>query len=279
MANPMMMPNTMPSNNGMNGNMGGGMNGMNGNMGGTMMNPSMPYMQRMPSQGAAPSSSQRTTPSFVGLTRSEASALAAQYGMTAAFDGSTSENARVASQAPEAGALIFRSGMPIRFQMEMRASPPPAQMPQPAPETQAAPPTPAQAAAPAASPTVSPAAPAAQPSIPPAAPAKPAPAAALAPPPPAAPSRNWWILAAVAAALAGGLWALLGKRRKPAGFNNPPAAGMAQLAAQIVSTGLTEANVSLAGAAAPRLELSYVVERDPQSDQIGISFGGGGHGG
>ena len=280
MANPMMMPNNNGKNGNMNGGMGNntnGMNGMNGNMGGTMMNPSMrmPYMQRMPNQGggATPPSGQRTTPSFVGLTRSEASALAAQYGLAAAFDGSTSENARVASQAPEAGVLIFRSAMPIRFQMEAQASRPPAQTPAPAgaaPEPQAASPAPPEQAAP-------------LPSAPPAAAAKPAPARTLTTPPatPATPPRNWWILAAIAAGLAGAMWLLFGWRKKPepAGFNTPPAGGMAQLATQIVSTGLAEATVSLGGAAAPRFELRYVVEHDAHSDQIGISVGGGKDGG
>src|SRR6185437_5988938 len=131
-ANRKMMPNantSMMPNNG--GNTGG-------NMGGTMMNPNagmrMPYGPRMPNPGgaAAPSSGRGLTPSFVGMTRDEASALAEQYGLAAAFDGSTDVNARVASQAPEAGVLIFRTAMPIRFQMEAPASRPPPQTAAPA---------------------------------------------------------------------------------------------------------------------------------------------------
>ena len=81
--------------------------------------------------------------------------------------------------------------------------------------------------------------------------------------------------------LAGTIWALFGKRWKPepVGFDTPPAGGMAQLATQIVSSGLAEATVSLGGASAPHFELSYVVEHDPQSDQVGISVGGGKDGG
>ena len=81
--------------------------------------------------------------------------------------------------------------------------------------------------------------------------------------------------------LAGTIWALLGKRWKPepVGFDTPPAGGMAQLATQIVSSGLAEATVSVEGAAAPRFELRYVVEHDEQADEIGISVGGGKDGG
>jgi hypothetical protein len=289
MANPMMTPNSnmMPNNGtGMGGNMNGGMGnnagGMNGNMGGTMMNPAngmrMPYMQRMPNPGgtAAPSSGRRLTPSFVGMTRNEASALAEQYGLVAAFDGATSEDARVAGQAPEAGVLIFRAAMPIRFQMEAPASRPPSQTAAAAPEPQAASPPPAQQT-PTAAPTASP------PTTPAAAPAKPAPARSVAPPPaaPIAPSHNWWTLLAIAVALAGTIWALFGRRWKPdpARFNSPLADGMAQLATQIVSSGLAEASVSLGGASAPRFELCYVVEHGEQPDQIGISVGGGKNGG
>jgi hypothetical protein len=52
-----------------------------------------------------------------------------------------------------------------------------------------------------------------------------------------------------------------------------------QLEHYIVSTGLAEAAVSVGGAAMPRFELRYVVERDEQSDGIGISVGGGKDGG
>ena len=77
------------------------------------------------------------------------------------------------------------------------------------------------------------------------------------------------------------MWLIFGMRKKPepAGFSTPPAGGMAQLVTQIVSTGLAEATVSLGGASAPHFELSYVVEHDPQSDQVGISVGGGKDGG
>ena len=288
--NPMMMPNTNPNmmpntGGGMNGGMG---NGMGGNTGGRMSNPAagmqMPDdydMRRMrdPGQPAAPSTSRRTTPSFVGMTRSQASALAGQYGLVPAFDGADSDDALVASQAPEAGTLIFRTAMPVRFQMQARAPLPPPQTAAPAEPVQPTPvqPTPEQPQT--AQPTPTAGAPTSPPSAPTAAPARPAPARALTPPPAPAPprSRNWWILLAIAAGLAGAMWALLGRRKtpKPTGFNDPQTGATARLTTRIVSTGLAQAAVSVEAAPAPRFELRYVVERAGQPDGISISVGGG----
>jgi hypothetical protein len=87
----------------------------------------------------------------------------------------------------------------------------------------------------------------------------------------------------MAAGLAGAMWALLGmrkaKERIAPDFNKPPAGAAASLTTQIVSDGLTEAAVAVAAAPAPRFELRYVVEHAAQSDGIGISLGGGEHGG
>jgi hypothetical protein len=282
--NPMMMPNTNPN---MMPNTGGGMNGgMGGNTGGRMSNPAagmqMPddyYMRPMrgPGQPAAPSTSRRTTPSFVGMTRSQASALAGQYGLVPAFDGADSDDALVASQAPEAGTLIFRTAMPVRFQMQARAPLPPPQTAAPAEPVQPTPvqPTPAQPQT--AQPTPTAGAPTSPPSAPTAAPARPAPARALTPPPAPPGSRNWWILLAIAAGLAGAMWALLGRRKtpKPTGFNDPQTGATARLTTRIVSTGLAQAAVSVEAAPAPRFELRYVVERAGQADGISISVGGG----
>jgi beta-lactam-binding protein with PASTA domain len=62
-------------------------------------------------------------PNFVGLTRSDASALAQRYGVEPAFDGAMNKDARVASQSPDVGTPIFPAGMPIRLQMEARKLP------------------------------------------------------------------------------------------------------------------------------------------------------------
>jgi hypothetical protein len=259
---------------------------MGGNTGGRMSNPAagmqMPddydmRPMRGPGQPAAPSTSRRTTPSFVGMTRSQASALAGQYGLMPAFDGADSDDALVASQAPEAGTLIFRTAMPVRFQMQARAPLPPPQTAAPAEPVQPTPvqPTPAQPQT--AQPTPTAGAPTSPPSAPTAAPARPAPARALTPPPAPPGSRNWWILLAIAAGLAGAMWALLGRRKtpKPTGFNDPQTGATARLTTRIVSTGLAQAAVSVEAAPAPRFELRYVVERAGQPDGISISVGGG----
>jgi hypothetical protein len=293
--NPMMMPNSNPMMPNANPNM---MPNTGGTMGrstsGRMNSPAdeaeMPdYLRRMPNPGepATPSSGRRTTPSFVGMTRSQASALAQQYGLVPAFDGATSDDAHVVSQAPEAGVLIFRTAMPVRFEMRAPAPRPTSQTPAPIMPAQATPtaapppPTPAQA-----TPTAAPAAPSATPTAAAARPAPPTspPARSLMPPPPppAAPPRNWWVLAAIAAGLAGTLWALFGRRRtqKPVApsFNHPEAGSMARLATQIVGTGLAEATVSVAAATAPHFELRYVVEHGEQPDGM-VTVGGGEDGG
>ena len=62
-------------------------------------------------------------PNFVGLTHGEASALAQQYGLTPFFDGATSNDARVGSQAPEVGMQVSAVGMPVRLRMDAPAPP------------------------------------------------------------------------------------------------------------------------------------------------------------
>ena len=74
-------------------------------------------------QMAARNLPQQHIPNFVGLMRSEASALGRQYGLEPLFDGATSRDARVTSQLPEAGTPIIRAGMPVRLQMEARNLP------------------------------------------------------------------------------------------------------------------------------------------------------------
>jgi beta-lactam-binding protein with PASTA domain len=62
-------------------------------------------------------------PNFVGLVRGQANALAQQYGLTPFFDGATSDDARVGSQAPEVGMQISAVGMPVRLRMDAQAPP------------------------------------------------------------------------------------------------------------------------------------------------------------
>jgi hypothetical protein len=223
--------------------------------------------------GGTPSRGRALLPSFIGLNRSQAITLAQQYDLAPAFDGSTSNDALVARQAPEPGVLIFRTAMPVRFQMRAPAAPTPAPQPTPA----AAAPTPAPTE-PTAAPTT-PAPPAAEPT--PATPAA-APARPVQPitPVPVPTSDNWWILLAIAVGLAGVASALLGRRpdippRIVPRFNELQTGSMAQLATQTLSTGLAGATVSIQAAGTRRFQLRYVLERNAQPVGVAISVEGG----
>src|SRR5262249_18586959 len=73
---------------------------------------------------------QLRVPNFIGLTPSDARALAEQSGLGPVFRGAPSRKARVGSQSPRFGTLIDPAGNLVRLQMEA----PPTSVP-PAPTT------------------------------------------------------------------------------------------------------------------------------------------------
>jgi beta-lactam-binding protein with PASTA domain len=253
-------------------------------------------------------------PDFVGRTRSEASALAPQYGLVPAFDGPPSDDAVVTSQSLAAGTPIFHVGTHVQLRIEAQEPPPgsaPTQQTTPGTgqqtttaSTQQT--TPAQQTTerttPASTQQTTPAAGQQTKTAPTQQTTKrttpscasrdliswltATPEQAGLPTCPASSTQNWLTLLAIIAALAGGTWAIF--RRlwppdppEPIGprFDGPPPI-TAQLVTQTISTGLAAMTASVHAADAPRFDIRYVMARDarPRPDAITITVDGGGDG-
>ena len=225
-------------------------------------------------------------PDFVGRTRSDASALAQQYGLEPVFGGATGSDAHVGSQIPGSGTL-FRAGAPIQLRMEAPPPPPPAPVvaPPPPPPAPVVAPPPTQPA-PQQTPAPPPPAPVGTP--PPPLPPTSAPSTPVVAPPPPPPPLNWLLLLAIAAGFAGGTWWIFHKPPPPPDhialkFNDPQTGNMAGLTTRTVSAGLVGTTVSIHAADAPRFEIRYAMTGDarprPDATRIVISADGGEDGG
>lgn len=266
-------------------------------------------------QMAAPEPQPQHVPDFVGHTRSEASAMAPQYGLVPAFNGPPSDDALVTRQSLEAGTPIFHVGTQILLQIEAQGPPPtpatppqtkpaPPQQTEPAPPQQTKPEPPSQTE-PAPPPQTKPAPPQHTKPVKPQQRKKtpqrrttsscvsrdliswlmPGQAANLTCPD--SKTNNWLTLLAIIAALAAATWALLRKPPPPIpnrtdlrtkGPTPPQHSLTAQLVTQTISTGIAAITASVHAVDARRFDIRYVMEHDarPRAEAIRITISGDG---